>query len=714
MDKELIKQLDGIFRPKSIAVIGASRRKGSFGREILRNLIEFGFNGKVFPVNQEAEVVHSMKCYHNILEIPDEIDLAIVCVPRQFAVSAVQDCGRKGVKGLIVITAGFREIGEEGAKLEDELTKVVRKYNMRMVGPNCMGAFNTDPDIVMHATFAPVFPTPGDVAFISQSGGMGVAILTHAAKLDLGFSIFVSVGNKADVSGNDLLEYCGADKNTNMILMYIESFGNPRKFTRIAREISLHKPIVAVKSGRTTAGALAASSHTGALADVDVAVEALFGQCGIIRVDTMDELFDVASAFSTYRFPKGNKIAIITNGGGPAILATDAAINNGLEMARFEEKTNKALRKALPAEASIANPVDMIGTSKPREYEATLEALIADKNVDGIIALYILPEKSAAMPVDVALAIADVNKRTTKPILSCFVAKEEIIKAMAVAGAESHLPMYTFPEGAVRAMAAMVRYNDWLNKDHGKIRKFKVDTKKVSSIFAKILRKCPEGCYLSQLEVREVLDAYGIPMAGMVVAHKAEDAVKAAKNIGFPVVMKIMSDDIIHKSDIGGVAIDIRSADEVRDKYNEMMKNVKKAYPKAKIEGVLVQEMVSGGKETILGVTMNPAFGPLLMFGLGGIYVEILKDVVFRINPITDKEAEAMVESLRGVKLLKGVRGEKPVSIPAITDALMRLSQLISDFSEIAELDINPFMVFEKKQHCKAVDARIRIKPVEK
>lgn len=708
---EIIKALDHIFRPKSIALIGASRRKRSLGREILRNVMESGFTGKVFPVNPSADVVHSMKCYPSVFDVPDEIDMAVICVKKEYVLRVVEDCGRKGVKGIVVITAGFRETGAEGTVLENKLMEVVKKHNMRMIGPNCMGIFNMGPDTCMNATFSPVLPIPGDVAFISQSGGMGVAILIHAFKLNLGFSIFVSVGNKADVSANDLLQYCGEDENTKMILMYLESFGDPRKFTQIAREISPRIPIVAVKSGRTKAGALAASSHTGALAGVDMAVDALFNQCGIIRVDTMDELFDVASAFSTYRFPKGNRVAIITNGGGPGILATDAAEGNGLELSTFEAKTKKILEKALLEDASWKNPIDMLGNAGPEEYRITLTALVEDKNVDGVIALYIPPNKEAEIPVDIALTIAEINKKTDKPILCCFIAKEDTIKAMHAASAGAHLPIYTFPESAANAFSAMVKYKEWRERDRGEIKQFDVNRRKVEKIFKGVLKDSRD--YLNAFEVQDVLSAYGIPMAKLSLAKTADEAVKIAKRYGYPVVMKIVSNDIIHKSDVGGVAVDLRSEDELRKAHDKMMKRVKKSFPKARVDGVLIQEMLVGGKETILGMSLDPSFGPLLMFGLGGIYVEVLKDVVFRINPITDREATDMLDSLRGVKLLKGVRGEKPVAIDRITDALMRLSQLIADFREIIELDINPFTVFENPEKCKAVDARIRIRSVD-
>jgi acetyltransferase len=698
--------LDAIFRPKSIAIVGASRRRGSIGREILHNLIEYEFSGPVFPINPHAEFIHSIKCYPSVLDVPHDIDLAVIVVPKEQAVEAVEDCGKKGVKGLVMITAGFREIGSKGVEREERLGEVIRKYGMRMVGPNCMGVINTDPQYKMDATFAPSHPLVGNVGFLSQSGALGAAILDHALDLNLGFSMFVSVGNKVDVSGNDLIEYWADDDLTQVILLYLESFGDPRKFTQMVREIVKKKPIIAVKSGRTRAGAQAASSHTGALAGLDVGTQALFEQCGVLRVNTVEELFDLAQAFSKQPIPAGKRVAILTNAGGPGIMATDAVVNLGMHMAPFSERTIARLREFLSPEASFSNPLDMIAGANDEAYRKSLGVLLDDENVDAVIVIFVHPVYVDARKIAAAIIEAS-RKQGGKPILCCFMGKKDEfsgIEELQQAG----LPTYLFPESAVMSLAAMEKYGRIRKTAMGKVVLFDdVDRAKAQKIFDRV--KAEKRQRLTDLEVGEVLSAYGLPMPKFLICKSLEDSVRVGETLKYPVVLKVISPQIVHKSDVGGVILDVRNEAELVRGYMRIQDNIKKLPHKVDNYQIMAQEMITGGKELIMGVSYDPAFGPLIMFGLGGIYVEFIKDVNFRIYPITDLDAREMVTSLKGYKLLEGVRGEKGVNIDGIVESLERLSQLIGDFPCIQELDLNPFVAYPEKEKCLALDARIAV-----
>ena len=699
------KSLDGIFRPKSIAVIGASTRKGTIGREILHNLIENEFNGKVFPVNPKASVIHSIKCYSTILDVPDAVDLAIIIVPRDSVKMILEQCGEKGVKGVVVITSGFKETGEEGAKRELELMEVVRRYNMRMVGPNCFGVLNSDPNYSMNATFSKTKPPVGNVGFMSQSGALGEAILDYANRLHLGISMFASVGNKADISGNDILAYWEDDPNTELILLYLENFGDPRRFTRIAREITRKKPIVAVKAGRTAAGAKAISSHTGVLAGLDVGTDALFDQCGVQRVTSVNELFDVAIAFSNQPLPKGDRIAIITNAGGPGILATDAVVSLGMKMAAFEPKTLRNLKANLPPIAAVNNPIDVIAAGGPDSYRAAMDAVLSDKNVDGVIVIFVPP-----IVVDheaVIRTIVEVIARyhNNKTVLGCFMGVPDGIAALEEM-AKHKIPIYTFPESAAKAMWAMTRYRKWIERPEGKMPDFKVNKDRVKRIVDAAVRAKRE--MIIGEEALEILDAYGVGVAGSMKAKSIQDMKKAASKPGFPLVMKIDDPAIAHKTDAGGVVTDLRSKPELEDAFRKMKKRFSR--PREKFVGVILQEMVKDGVETIMGMHDDPSFGPLMMFGLGGIYVEVMKDIAFKVHPLTDYDAEEMIKSVKGYPMLTGFRGSPAVDLKILEEALMRLSILVSDFPIFESLDVNPFIVAEKAGESKAVDARFILK----
>jgi acetate---CoA ligase (ADP-forming) len=695
--------LDPFFSPRSIAVIGASRSSGTIGWQIVDNLLRHGFQGTLYPVNPAARAIHSVPAYPSVSAIPGEVDLAVVVVPKQHVEAVVEECGRKGVRAVVVISAGFREVGGSGIERERRLVELVRSHGMRLVGPNCMGVLNTAPDVSMNATFAPTMPPHGAVSFMSQSGAMGVTILDYAAEYGIGINHFVSVGNKPDVSGNDLIEFWASDAGTRVILMYLENFGNPRRFTKIARSVTRVKPIIVVKSGRSSAGALAASSHTGALAGLDIATDALLEQCGVIRVDTVEELFDLAMAFGELPIPRGNSVAIITNAGGPGIIIADACEAHGLAVRELSPETQARLRSVFPEEASVRNPVDMIASATPEGYRVALEAALDDPNVDAAIAAFVPP--LGLRQEDVARAIVQVvQQQRGKPVLAVLMGRAGLPQGRAQLK-EAGVPAYIFPESAARALAAMYRHRRWLERAPGAIREFAADDDAVASIIASALAAGRE--HLTTEEALGVLQAYGIPTAGSRVAASADEAAAAAEEVGLPAVLKVLSPDIVHKTDIGGVALDLRSAADVRAAYEAMMDRIRSVQPDARIEGVLVQRFMRGGRETIIGVSQDPAFGPLLMFGLGGIHVEALKDVTFRIHPVSDVDADEMIHSIRGFQLLEGMRGERPADLTALREAVERISQLVGRHPAIAELDINPLLALERGTL--AVDARVRV-----
>jgi acetyl coenzyme A synthetase (ADP forming)-like protein len=695
--------LDAIFRPRGIAVIGASRKPGTIGYEIVDNLVRHGYRGAVYPVNPNAVSVHSIPSWPSVRDVRGDVDLAVIAVPKEHVLETVEVCGERGIGALVVISAGFKEVGAAGRRREAALMAVARRYGMRVVGPNCLGVLNTADDVRMNATFAPVMPPRGPVSFMSQSGAMGVTILDYAAEYGIGIQHFVSVGNKADVSGNDLIEYWAADPATRVILMYLENFGNPRKFTRIARRVTRRKPIIAVKSGRTAAGARAASSHTGVLAGVDTAIDALLAQCGVIRVDTVGELFDLAMAFGHQPLPRGNGVAIVTNAGGPGIIIADACEAAGLRVVELQRETQELLRRDLPEEASVRNPVDMIATATAESYRLALDAVLGDGGVHAAIAAFVPP--LGVRQVDVASAIVEARKRDlTKPILSVLMGREGLPEGRAELR-EVGVPTYIFPESAARSLAAMNRYRTWLERPEGVVRTFDVDTQRVRTLLDGAAAAGRDQ--LPTHQALEVLAAYGIPTVNARLAASADDAAAAADVVGYPAVVKIVSPDIPHKTDAGGVVLDLRDANEVRAAYEEVVRRGRAYAPDAEIEGVLVERHVRRGRETIIGMSVDPSFGPVLMFGLGGIYVEALRDVVFRVQPVSDIDAREMVHGIRGVRLLEGLRGEPPSDLDAIAEAIQRVSQLVGDFPQISELDINPFLAFDSGGL--AVDARVSI-----
>lgn len=702
---ESVQNLRYVFEPASIAVVGASRTAGTVGHEVVHNLLMEGYTGAIYPVNPHAQAVHSIPAYPSVDALPAVPELAIITVPKELVLGVADACGRLGVRALVVITAGFKEVGGAGREREQQLLEVAQRYGMRMIGPNCLGVVSTDPATRMNATFAPIMPPAGPVSFMSQSGAMGVTILDYAAEYGIGINHFVSVGNKADVSGNDLIEYWAHDPATRVILMYLENFGNPRRFTRIARSVTRQKPIIAVKAGRTAAGARAASSHTGALAGVDSATDALLAQCGVLRVDSVEELFDMAMAFGSLPVPRGNRVAVVTNAGGPGIIITDACEALGLSVAELSAETQARLRQNLPEEASVRNPVDMIATATPESYRLALEAVLADPNVDAAIAAFVPPLR--VKQLDVARSIVAARETCPdKPMLAVLMGRAGLPEGRAQL-TEAGVPAYIFPEAAARSLAAMYRYRRWLERPIGEERVFEVDRARVASLIE--AARATGADYLERDDVLSILEAYGIRTLHSERAASADEAAAAAVRLGLPVVMKIDSPDVVHKTDAGGVMLDIRSVDEVRAAYQAVTERVAERVPGAQINGVVLEQFVRGGRETIIGMSQDPSFGSVLMFGLGGIYVEAVKDVVFRVQPVSDVDAREMVRSIRGSRLLEGMRGEAPSDRAALEEAIMRVSQLVGEHPAILEMDINPFVVME--QGGVAVDARIRVAP---
>jgi acetyl coenzyme A synthetase (ADP forming)-like protein len=695
------KELDSLFRPRSIAVVGASRRPGTIGWQILHNLITHGYQGVVYPVNPHAEAIHSVPVFPSVEAIPGPVELAVIVVPKEHVLGVVDECGRKGVRAVVVITAGFKEVGGEGVARERALMERVRHYGMRLVGPNCMGLLNTAADFSMNATFAPNMPPPGPSSFMSQSGALGVTILDYAAEYGIGIHDFISVGNKPDVSGNDLLEYWEDDPDTGVILMYLENFGNPRRFTRIARRVTRKKPIVVVKSGRTRAGARAASSHTGALAGADVATDALLAQCGVLRADSVEHLFDLAMALEEQPIPRGNRVAIVTNAGGPGIIIADACESAGLDVVELSGATQERLRDAFPEEASVRNPVDMIASATSESYRVALDVVLADDKVDAAIAAFVPP--LGIRQVDVAGAIVAAREQhDDKPVLAVLMGREGLPEGRAELH-DAGVPAYIFPESAARALAGMCRYRRWLQRPVQEPTTFQVDRDVVTGILD---RARTEGRdHLLEHEALAVFTAYGIPVVDHRVVEDESGAVRAAEELGYPVVVKALSPDIVHKSDFGAVVVDLRDEEALRSAVRKV--TAAAAEGRATLRGLLVETFQVGGKETIVGMTTDPSFGPVLMFGLGGIYVEALKDVTFRVQPVSEVDARDMIDSLRASPILEGVRGEPGVDRDLLVEVIQRISQLVGEHHRIAELDVNPFLA--RPGGGVALDARIRL-----
>ena len=688
--------------PKSIAIIGASDKEGSVGRAITNNIMK-GYKGTIYPISPTRETVFGKKAYKSVLDVPGKVDLAVVVTKNTIVPSVLEECGKKKLRGAIVITAGFKEVDEEGAKLEQKLKDIAKKYKLQIIGPNCLGVMNLEPQTMMNSTFLKITPKSGEIALVSQSGAICAALVEDASAQGIGFSAVISMGNKADMSEIDILKMLAEHKQTKVIVIYLEDMGNGQEFLRVCKDITRKKkkPVLVLKSGRSPEGAKAAMSHTGALMGSDEIYDALLKQSGAIRVDSMEELFDYATAFSKQPLPMNGDLVIVSNAGGPAIISTDACSKLGIKMAKIEE-IRKKIDAVIPPWGSSRNPVDIVGDADFKRFENVLNEVLKHKNVGSVISMC---TPSATLNYDkLAEVIVSMSKKYKKTMLASLMGLDEGITNREIL-AKGDVPYYTYAEGSIRALKAMLTFTNWVKNSPGKITKFNVKKNTVKKILDNAKKE--KRSALLEEEGQEILRAYGFPLPASKLAKSKKEAVAASKKIGYPVVLKIASPQIIHKSDAGGVKVNLQNAKDVENAFDTIIKNAKKYNKKADIKGVLVVEMVKGGKEMIIGSKLEPGFGPVVMLGMGGIYVEVLKDVTFKLAPMTNIEADDMISSIKTKKILEGVRGEKPSDIKKLSECIQRLSQLVSDFNEIKELDMNPVLVMEKNKGCKVLDVRI-------
>lgn len=694
-----------VLSPRSIAVIGATDKEGSVGHAITANILR-DFKGTVFPVNPAKGNVLGMKAYKSVTEIPHEIDLAVIVTKNTVVPKILEECGTKKVKGAIIITAGFKETGKDGEKLEEEVKRISQKYGIRVIGPNCIGVMNLDPKVMMNATFIKNISKPGNIALVSQSGAICAALVENASAENVGFSAVISMGNKVDLAEVEILEMLGSHDQTRVIVMYLEDMHNGQQFINICKKVTknnnIKKPILVLKSGRSARGARAAMSHTGALMGSDEIYDAALRQGGAIRVDTMEELFDYAAAFAKQPLPSQGDLVIVSNAGGPAIISTDSCEKYGIRMADISD-IRAQIDAVIPPWGSSRNPVDIVGDADHERFKKVLDIVLAYPNVGSVVTMCV---PTATLDYNkLAEVIVEMSKKYKKTILASLMGQDEGIRNREILS-DGSVPCYNYAEEAIRSLGVMVRFAEWLRLPEGKIAKYDVNKKMASEL---IKKAGDEGRSMLQEEGMKVLEAYGIPVPQSKIAKTEDESVMIARDIGFPVVMKISSPQILHKSDAGGVKINIKTEQEARDAFVQITSNVKIYNPSAQIKGILVQEMVSGGKETIIGSKQEHGFGSVIMFGMGGIYVQFLKDVVFKVAPVTDLEALSMTSSIRTGQVLQGVRGERPSDIKKLTECIQRVSQLALDFPQIKELDLNPTVVFEEGKGCKVVDVRIVI-----
>ncbi|MCL6472887.1 MAG: acetate--CoA ligase [Firmicutes bacterium] len=695
--------LENLFCPAGVAVIGVGREEGNVGHEIFDNIREAGFKGKYFAVNPKAKEIHGEPVYASIKDIQDRVDLAVIVVPSRLVPQVMEEAGEKGVKVAVIISAGFKETGIEGARLEKEVIDISNRYGIRVLGPNCLGAANTG--CSLNATFAKEMPYTGNIAMISQSGALLTAILDWAKAEQIGFSKFISLGNKADIDEIDLLQALRDDEQTRVISIYMEGISHGREFMNIAAKVSKQKPIIAIKSGVTDAGARAVSSHTGTLAGSEQAFESAFRQSGIIRANSVEDLFDYAVGFAYQPLPKGRNIAILTNAGGPGIMATDACEKYGVPLASFNRETIDALREILPPAAGLYNPVDVLGDAKADRYRSAMEIVLKDENVSSM--LVILTPQAMTEIDETARSIATMSQQyPDKPIYACFMGRSDVYSGVRIL-TENKIPNYYYPERAIGTVAAVLSHMSYRLEPPKTYETFKVRKNTVREIFDETRKLGRRN--LPDIQASQVVDAYGINIARCVLAHDVDEALKVSKHIGFPLVLKIASPDILHKSDVGGIAVGVKNEEELVAAFNRILNNVARFMPQAIVWGICIQEMVTGARETIIGVNRDPQFGHLILFGLGGIYVEVLKDVSFRVAPVSKQEAIRMIQEINAYALLRGVRGQPSADIDAIADTILKVSQLVTDFPEIIEMDINPFMVLNKGLGGVAADVRITI-----
>jgi acetyl coenzyme A synthetase (ADP forming)-like protein len=692
--------LDMFFDPQAVAVIGASRTAGKLGYSVLHNIIQHGYGGAVYPINPKAGEILGLKCYPSVSAVPGSIDLAVILIPSSFVADALRECGEKGVAGAVIISAGFREVGGEGWQRERELVEIAGHYGMRLIGPNCLGIIDTVTSL--NASFAMGMPRPGSIAFMSQSGALCTSVLDMALADNVGFSRFVSLGNKADANEITFVEAWEHDPHTRVIMAYLEGIENGPQFIQAARRVARDKPIIAIKSGTTSAGSRAVSSHTGTLAGSERAYEAAFRQSGVIRALSLQELFDYSVAFARQPLLPNDRIAIITNAGGPGIMATDACERAGLQLASLESDAMEALRGVLPSAASVLNPVDVLGDALADRYKLALEIVAKDPNVGGM--LVILTPQVMTRVSETARVVGEIAAGSAKPVFACFMGSDAVQPGIQLLN-RFGVPNYVVPERAVAAMAAMSQHRRWRERPPLELERFALDEERIRAVLAQV--RASDRVTIGDSEAREILEACGIPTPRTFLARTPDEAAHFADEIGFPVVLKIASPDILHKTDVGGVKLNVTTPNDVRDAFELMVYRAGRYMPDAEVWGCIVQEMVLDGKEVIVGMNRDPHFGPLMMFGLGGIYVEALRDVAFRIAPLERREAREMLGEIRAHNLLRGVRGERRSDLEAVAETLLRLSQLVVDFEEIVEFDINPLTVFDEGRGVMGIDMRL-------
>lgn len=692
--------LDTFFGPRAVAVVGASRTPGKLGYAVLHNVVQHGYQGSIYPINPGAQEILGLRCYPSVLAAPGAIDLAIIVVPSRYVSRVLVECGEKRVKGAIIVSAGFREAGSEGWQREAEIIEIARRYAMRIIGPNCLGIIDTVSSL--NASFALGMPVSGTIGFMSQSGALCTSVLDMALAENVGFSRFVSLGNKADVDELTLVRAWHDDDHTAVIIAYVEGIEKGVEFMEMARQVSRKKPIIAIKSGTTSAGSRAVSSHTGGLAGSERAYETAFRQSGVIRARSVQELFDYAVAFARQPLLPSDRIAIVTNAGGPGIMATDACERAGLQMASLESEGMEALRQGLPPAASVLNPIDLLGDAGVDRYTLALRTVAADPNVGGILVI-LTPQVMTEIEAT-ARVIGELARDLGRPVLACFMGRGQVEPGIQILN-RYRVPNYPVPERAVAALAAMMQYRRWCENPPLNVETWDVDRERVRAVFD---RARAEGrVTIGDAEAREILEAYGFPTPRTALARDADQAARIAGEIGFPVALKIASPDILHKTDVGGVRLNLNTADEVREAYDLMIYRAMRYVPGADIWGCLVQEMIVGGKEIIVGMGRDPHFGPLMVFGLGGIYVETVQDVAFRLAPFDRREAQEMINEIKCINLLRGVRGERPSDLQALAESLLRFSQLVTDFPEIVEFDVNPLTLFEEGRGVMGIDMRL-------
>lgn len=691
--------LDALFKPRSVAIIGASNNPLSIGHIVIQNLLDHNFQGPIYPINPKSKFIKSFRAYPSVTDVPDEIDLVNISIKNTLVPSIIEECGKKGVKFAIVHTAGFKEVGEEGRQLEKQIVQIAHKYGMRIYGPNSQGIQNSDPSISVYANFTFVPMSPGNISIVAQSGGVGETLKIHLYRIGMGIRMYSSFGNEADVSMNEIIDYYGQDEKTKAIMVHIETLKDPAGFLEVASRVTAKKPILALKTGKTSEGTKAVASHTGSLIEQETIADVIFKKSGVLRFDTQEDMIHAAIAFSRQPVPKGDRVVIVTNTGGPAIIAVDECVRAGLKLAELSPETKETLRKLVFQEAIVSNPVDVVATAGPEQYGGTVEALLKDPNIDSLILVFVTAPFVDC--VGIARKLGEIGKTCQKPIVCQVMTIEkwaEVIRLIR----ESGIPVYDFAETAARALAAMTGYGKVVQRRAPTYKKYEVEKKKAEEI---ISRHKGKGKFLPQDDVFEILRSYGIPTVKTVRIEKKEKLEKAAQEIGYPLVLKVDAEEIIHKTEVGGVSLNLKDKAALLASFREMARKFAEYEP-----GFILQEYIEGGKEVIIGAKGNEGLQPTLMFGLGGVFVETLKDVQFSLAPLSEEEALEMIRRIKGYQILAGARGEKAVDIDRLAEILIRLSQLASDFPEIDEMDLNPVFAFEKGKGTVVVDARMKIR----